>query len=61
MNLVFDRITPQGPKFVVSVGEAETDELFVQFALTVGLDGSVEIMRHEMFEEDDIHRMEVKE
>ena len=61
MNLVFDRITPQGPKFVASVGEAETDELFVQFALTVGLDGSVEIMRHEMFEEDAIHRMEVKE
>ena len=61
MNLVFDRITPQGPRFVASVGEAETDELFVQFALTVGLDGSVHIARHEMFEEDAIHRMEVEE
>lgn len=61
LNMVFDRITPEGPKFVVSVGEAETDELFVQYALTIGLDGTVHVSRHEMFEEDDIRRIEVEE
>lgn len=61
MNMVFDRITPSGLRFMVSVGEAETDELFVQFALTIGLNGSINIARHEMFEEAEIHRVKVDE
>lgn len=60
-NIVFDKITPSGPRFVVSVGEAETDDMCVLFDMTIGMDGSVNITRREVFDEEEITRVESDE
>lgn len=57
MNMVFDRITTSGLQFIVSVGAGSSDDMFVQYALTVGADGSTNIEPHEMFDEDEITRI----
>lgn len=59
MNMVFDRMTPSGPRFAVTVGVGSADDNYVQFALTVAPDGSTNVTRLEVFEEDEIDRFEV--
>jgi len=58
MNMVYGRMTDNGPQFIVSLGEASNDDMFIQYALTVASDGSTNIVRHEIFEEDEISRVD---
>ncbi|MBQ0048630.1 MAG: DUF4738 domain-containing protein [Bacteroidales bacterium] len=58
MNMVFDRMTPVGPRFAVTVGVGSADDNYVQFALTVAPDGTTNIVPREVYEEDEIDRFE---
>lgn len=58
MNAVFDRIAGSDVCFIVSLGDAaDGGELFVQFALTVHADGTSSIAPREMYDEDEIDRV----
>lgn len=58
MNIVFDRALVGGDlRFIVSLGDAaDGGEIFVQFALTIHVDGTSTITYHEMYDEDEIDR-----
>lgn len=57
MNMVYDRMTPQGMRFAVTLGEGSADDVFVQFALTVGSEGALTVAPLEVFEQDEIERI----
>mgnify|MGYP004450007367 CR=1 FL=1 len=61
MNMVFDRMTTSGPRFIATLGVGSADDVFVQFALTVGSDGTTNIEQTEMFEEEEIDRFPEEE
>ncbi len=56
MNIAFDQVTPNGLRFIACIGVGSSDDMFVQFALTVGNNGSTNIEQHEFFEENEIDR-----
>lgn len=58
MNMVFDCMTPVGPRFAVTIGVGSADDNYVQFALTVAPDGTTNIVPREVYEEDEIDRFE---
>lgn len=59
MNIVFDRVLGTDLRFIVSLGDAaDGGELFVQFALTIHADGTSTITQHEMYDEDELDRIE---
>lgn len=61
MNMVYDRMTTSGMQFLVSLGVGSADDMFVQFSLTVGADGSTNIVSREVFDDEEIDRVEIEE
>ncbi len=57
-NIAFDRVTTSGLQFAVTLCEGSADDLYIPFSLTVGPDGSTNIVHADAFNEEDISRFE---
>lgn len=57
-NMAFDRLTTSGLQFAVTLCEGSADDLYIPFSLTVGPDGSTNIVHADAFNEEDINRFE---
>ena len=57
LNLVYDKPTETGLRFIASIGKGSDDDDYVQYAFILGYDGSTNIVHHEFFDEDEIDRM----
>lgn len=60
-SMIFNKMTTSGPQFIVTLGDADSEDVFVQYSLTVGMDGSINIVRTGLFDEDEIDRFEGEE
>lgn len=50
-NMAFNRMTTSGMQFDVTLSEGSADDMYIPFTLTVGPDGSTNIVQREAFEE----------
>lgn len=57
MNMAYDKMTVNGPRFIVCVGVGSSDDMFVQYTLTVDGNGGTKIEPHEFYEDNEINRI----
>lgn len=57
-NMSFNRMTPSGIQFDVTLSEGSVDDICIPFSLTVGPDGTINIAPREAFQDEDINRFE---
>ena len=62
MNMVFDKVVDNGLRFIVSLVDAASNDMFVQYSLVVAFDGSsINITSYDMYDESDIDRFDADE
>ena len=62
MNMVFDKVVDNGLRFIVSLVDAASNDMFVKYSLVVAFDGSsINITSYDMYDESDIDRFDADE
>lgn len=62
MNMVFDKVVDNGLRFIVSLVDAASNDMFVQYSLVVAFDGtSINITSYDMYDESEISRFDADE
>lgn len=58
LGMNFDRTTEYGLRFIASIGKGADGDNYKPYSLTVGLDGSINITEHDLYDDDEVARFE---